>query len=123
GRFGMSIGHKDSDNLLEDNQVRANHQDGIFFRNETVGMAGHRKRLENNLIENNGTKGEAAGIRVRGETKNVVLRNNIIRDTRPGDSRKQSVSIRIEEAAGEVVLEGNQIEAKTRVEDRRKAAN
>src|SRR5437870_9931220 len=71
GRFGISIGHKDSDNLLEDNQVRSNHQDGVYFRNETVGMAGHRNRLENNLIENNGTKGEAAGIRVRGETKNL----------------------------------------------------
>lgn len=121
GRFGISIGHKDSDNLLEDNQVRANHQDGVFFRNETLGMAGHRNRLQNNLIENNGTKGDAAGIRVRGETKDLVFRNNIIRDTRPGDSRKQSVGIRIEEPAGEVVLEGNQIEAKTKVEDRRTA--
>jgi len=85
-------------------------------------MAGHRNRLENNLIENNGTKGEAAGIRVRGETKNLVFRNNIIRDTRSGDSRKQLVGIRIEEPAGEVVLEGNQIDAKTKVEDRRSAA-
>ena len=120
---GISIGHKDSDNLLEDNQVRANHQDGVFFRNETVGMAGHRNRLENNLIENNGLKADAAGIRVRGETKDLVFRNNIIRDTRSSESRKQSVGIRIEEPAGEVVLEGNQIEAKTKVEDRRKAAN
>ena len=123
GRFGISIGHKDSDNLLEDNQVRANHQDGVFFRNETVGMAGHRNRLENNVIENNGLKADAAGIRVRGETKDLVFRNNIIRDTRSSESRKQSVGIRIEEPAGEVVLEGNQIEAKTKVEDRRKAAN
>ncbi len=122
GRYGISIGHKDSDNLVEDNQVRSNHQDGVFFRNETVGMAGHRNRLERNLIENNGVKAEAAGIRVRGETKDLVFRNNIIRDTRPSESRKQSVGIRIEEPAGEVVLEGNKIEAKTDVDDRRKAA-
>ena len=119
GRFGISIGHKDSDNLLQDNQVRANQEDGVFFRNETVGMAGHRNRLENNLIENNGVKGEAAGIRVRGETKDLVFRNNIIRDTRPPEARKQAVGIRIEEQAGAVVLEGNQIEARTQVEDRR----
>jgi hypothetical protein len=119
GRFGISIGHKDSDNLLQDNQVRFNQEDGIFFRNETEGMAGHRNRLENNLIENNGVKGEAAGIRVRGETRDLVFRNNIIRDTRPPEARKQTVGIRIEEPAGKVVLEGNEIEAKTKVEDRR----
>jgi parallel beta-helix repeat protein len=121
GRFGISIGHKDTDNLLRENQVRANSQDGVFFRNETVGMAGHRNRLENNVIENNGAKGEAAGIRVRGETKNLVFKNNIIRDTRSGDARKQSVGIRIEEQAGEVELDGNEIDAKTRIEDRRKS--
>jgi polygalacturonase len=120
GRFGISIGHKDTDNLLRENQVRANHQDGVFFRNESEGMAGHRNRLENNVIENNGAKADAAGIRVRGETKDLVFRNNIIRDTRPADARKQTVGIRIEEPAGEVVLEGNEIEAKTKVEDRRK---
>jgi len=84
-------------------------------------MAGHRNRLENNVIENNGAKGEAAGIRVRGETRNLVFRNNVIRDTRPAESRKQSVGIRIEEPVGEVVLEGNQIEAKTTIDDRRPA--
>ena len=120
GRFGISIGHKDSDNLLRDNQVKSNEQDGVFFRNESEGMAGHRNRLENNLIENNGLKGQAAGIRVRGETKNLVFRNNLIRDTRAPEGRRQSVGIRIEEAAGDVILEGNSIEAPTPVEDRRK---
>jgi polygalacturonase len=121
GRFGISIGHKDTDNLLRENEVRANHQDGVFFRNESEGMAGHRNRLENNLIENNGTKDNAAGIRVRGETKDLVFKNNIIRDTRPPEARTQTVGIRIEEPAGDVVLEGNEIQAKTKVEDKRKA--
>jgi parallel beta-helix repeat protein len=120
GRYGISIGHKDTDNLLRENQVRENHQDGVFFRNESEGMAGHRNRLENNVIENNGTKDTAAGIRIRGETRDLVFRNNIIRDTRPADARKQTVGIHIEEPAGKVVLEGNEIEAKTKVEDKRK---
>jgi len=119
GRFGISIGHKDTDNLLRENEVRANQQDGVFFRNETAGMAGHRNRLEKNLIENNGIKGEAAGIRVRGETKDLLFKDNIIRDTRSPEARKQSVGIRIEEPAGDVKLEGNQIEAKTKIDDRR----
>ncbi len=120
GRFGISIGHKDTDNLLLDNQVRSNRQDGVFFRNETAGMAGHRNRLENNLIENNGIKEDAAGIRVRGETRGLVFRNNVIRDTRAPEARKQAVGIQIEEEAGEVILEGNEIDAKTKVDDRRK---
>jgi len=119
GRFGISIGHKDTDNLLKENQVRLNNQDGVFFRNETVGMAGHRNRLENNLIENNGAKSGAAGIRVRGETKGLVFKNNIIRDTRASDARKQSVGIRIEENAGEISLDGNQIDAATKIDDKR----
>jgi parallel beta-helix repeat protein len=120
GRFGISIGHKDSDNLLENNQIRSNQQDGVYFRNETEGMAGHRNRLEKNLIENNGVKSEAAGIRVRGETRGLVFKNNLIRDTRASEARKQTTGIRIEEPAGEVILEGNEIEAKTRVDDQRK---
>ena len=119
GRFGISIGHKDTDNLLQDNTVRANRQDGVFFRNETAGMAGNRNRLENNRIEDNGEGNEAAGIHVRGETRDLVFRNNVIRDTRPAADRRQSVGIRIEEPAGAVVLDGNQIDAPTPVDDRR----
>ena len=119
GRFGISIGHKDSDNLLRCNIVRSNHQNGIFFRNESLGMAAHRNRIEENIIENNGTGGQAAGIRIRGYTNDLVFRNNTIRDTRPKGSQTQTVGIRIEEQVGKIVLEKNKIEAKTRIDDKR----
>jgi hypothetical protein len=122
GRFGISIGHKDSDNVLRRNTVRANAQDGVFFRNESLGMAAHRNRLEENIIENNGTSDSAAGIRIRGETRDLTFRANVIRDTRTGGAVTQTVGIRIEENVGPIVLEENTIEAKTPVEDRRKAA-
>jgi parallel beta-helix repeat protein len=118
-RFGISIGHKDSDNILSRNVVRSNHQDGVFFRNETLGMAAHRNRLEENVIENNGVGREAAGIRIRGYTNDLVFKNNIIRDTRDADSQKQTVGIRIEEHVGQVTLDGNKITAKTAIDDRR----
>jgi hypothetical protein len=121
GRYGISIGHKDTDNLLRLNQVRGNHEEGIFFRNESEGMAGHRNRVENNLIENNGVKREAAGIRVRGETRELVFKNNVIRDTRPAGERKQTIGIRLDEKVGAVRLEGNKIEAATVLADDRKA--
>jgi hypothetical protein len=49
-------------------------------------------------------------------------RVHIIRETRALEARKQTVDIRIEEQAGEVLLERNEIEAKTKIEDRRKSA-
>lgn len=119
GRFGISIGHKDSDNLIRRNIVRSNSRDGIFFRNETLGMAAHRNRLEENIIENNGSEEQVAGIRIRGQTNNLVFKNNIIHDTREDKLQKQAVGIRIEEQAGKIILEGNKIKAKTKIEDKR----
>src|SRR5205807_3464206 len=119
GRFGISIGHKDTDNMLRNNQVRGNHLDGVYFRDESEGMAGHRNSLENNLIENNGVTQAAAGIRVRGQTRGLVFKDNVIRDTRQTGKRKQGVGIRLEEKVGDVRLEGNKIEAATPLEDKR----
>jgi len=120
GRFGISIGHKDTDNLLRLNKVRSNHEDGICFRNESLGMAGHRNRLEENIIENNGVAKDASGIRVRGGTKDLQFTGNVIRDTRSENDRKQKVGVLIEEEAGTVALDNNLIDANTKVEDRRK---
>jgi hypothetical protein len=82
-------------------------------------MAGHRNRLENNLIEDNGRNQEVAGIRIRGETRDVVLKNNQIRDTRPAESQRQTTGIRLEQRVGCVNLEGNTIEGKIPVKDQR----
>jgi len=121
-RFGISIGHKDSDNLFRRNIVRLNHRDGVFFRNESLGMAAHRNRLEENIIENNGADGQAAGIRIRGQTNDLLFKNNTIVDTRAKGAQTQTVGICIEESVGKVILEGNKIEAETEIDDRRTVA-
>ena len=122
GRYGISIGHKDSDNLLRGNQVRGNHEDGICFRNESLGMAGHRNQLEENVIEDNGLKRDVAGIRIRGETKEVMLKNNTIRDSRPAETRRQAIGIQVEEKAGAPRLEQNSIDAPVPIKNQRKAS-
>jgi parallel beta-helix repeat protein len=119
-RYGISIGHKDTDNVLRNNQVRNNAEEGVYFRDESLALAGHRNRLEDNLIENNGLKQQVAGIRIRGETRDVILKNNRIRDTRPAEARKQSIGIQLDEAAGPTVLDNNTIEAKTPILDQRR---
>ena len=117
GRFGISIGHKDSDNLIRRNQVRLNEEAGVYFRNESAAMAGHRNRLEENVIENNGVAKEAPGIRVRGATKDLQFTGNVIRDTRQGpNANRRSVSHRRRPVAPR-----HSIEAATAVDDRRKA--
>ena len=119
-RFGISIGHKDTDNLLQRNQVRDNFGDGICFRNERQGMAGHRNRIEDNLIENNGRDRQVGGILIQGETQGVILKNNRIRDTRAPDARRQTVGIQLDEKVGVITLEGNTIDAGVPVRDQRK---
>jgi parallel beta-helix repeat protein len=115
GRFGISIGHKDTDNLLQRNRVLENAESGVFFRNESTGMAAHRNHLKENVIENNGQ----AGIRVRGATGGLVFENNVIRDTRTGGKATQAVGVLIEKEAGAVTLLDNEIEAETEIDDRR----
>ncbi len=120
GGHGISIGHKDSDNLLRKNLVRGNALNGINFRNESEPMAGHRNRLEENQIEDNGRKSGGAGIMVGGVTNGTVIRGNRIRDTRPAGTRTQATAIRLGEKAGAVVIEGNAMTADKEIEDQRR---
>ena len=117
GRFGVSIGHKDSDNLIRRNKVRQNHGFGVFFRNETLAMAAHRNRVEENVIEDNGE----AGICIRGQTNDLVFENNVIRDTRTDDKQTQNIGIRMGKQVGKVTLNGNKITAETAIDDQRTA--
>lgn len=120
GRFGISIGHKDTDNLLQKNIVRLNHLNGVFFRDESLGMAGHRNRLIENVIEDNGREAGTAAIRVRGETNDLIMQGNIVRDTRTDAAqRTQTVGLLIEESVGAIELQDNQIDASQPIADQR----
>ena len=120
---GISIGHKDSDNLLRRNTVRENGRNGVYFRDESEGMAGHRNRIEENLVENNGRRQkDSAGIWIDGETSGVVLKGNTIRDTREAKERTQRTAISIGSKTRDVILESNKAEGETVTEDHRPRA-
>jgi hypothetical protein len=121
GEAGISIGHKDSDNLLRANQVLRNGTCGVLFRDEAAGMAPHRNRLVRNVIQDNGRSPGTPGIRVRGEPDGLILEGNAIRDAREGSKKTQTVGVLIEGRVGSVRLEGNEIEAGVPVEDRRES--
>jgi hypothetical protein len=122
GRFGISIGHKDSDNLLRGNEVIRNGSSGVFFRDESEGMSPHRNHLKSNRIEDNGRESGTAGIRISGKPSGLIFEDNVIRDTRAGSQRTQTVGIQVEERVGPVRLGTNQIEASTVIDDRRHGA-
>jgi hypothetical protein len=75
--------------------------------------------LQDNVIEDNGSKGGAAGIRIRGETDGLILENNSIRDTRPMAERTQKIGVLIENQVGTVTLRDNEIEAGRPIDDKR----
>lgn len=88
GRYGISIGHQDTDNLFEQNHVYENTEHGVCFRNETEANGGHRNTFRDNIIENNGTGAKPAyGFFVGGHTDDIVIEKNTIRSTGKGNQQ------------------------------------
>ena len=103
---GISIGHKDTDNIFENNHVYENSNHGVLFRNEDEQNSGHRNSFTDNIIENNGTAGEAAGFFVGGETHDINITNNTIRSTGKGN---QPTAIFVGKKSTKVTSTGNKI--------------
>jgi parallel beta-helix repeat protein len=84
-RCGISIGHKDTDNLFRNNTVIGNGTAGVLFRQEAEAMGAHRNVFENNRILDNGVKstgGSAqAAILIQGHHHDLVFRGNTIGNT------------------------------------------
>jgi hypothetical protein len=106
-RVGVSIGHRDTDNLICDNDITDSSKVGVLFRPERgKAFAGHRNRLERNRIINSGDE-DGIGVDVQGGTESIVLIQNQILETREPLNR---IGVRISEEAGDIQLVENQIE-------------
>lgn len=77
-KMGVSIGHKDTDNVFRDNLIARNGIYGIYFRNETEPMGAHRNLIEKNEILNNGSTDKGYGIYIDGETHDITVTGNTI---------------------------------------------
>jgi parallel beta-helix repeat protein len=106
GDNGISIGHKDTDNVFENNHVYENGSNGVLFRDEDEQNSGHRNTFTDNIIENNGMKGESSGFYIGGETHNIQIINNTIRSTGKGN---QSTAILVGNKSSKITSEGNKI--------------
>ena len=118
--YGVSIGHNDTDNVMRDNEITRSGKIGILFRDESRGhdFWPHRNTLiGNRIIDSGGEDGVA--IDIRGKTRNTVVENNEIRETR-GPARR--IGIQIGAGVGKVTLDGNTISGLSRdVVDSRKS--
>jgi nitrous oxidase accessory protein NosD len=107
GRYGICTGHKDTDVLFEGNHIFNNGSDGIHLRGEREANAPHRNTFVGNIIENNGVDGGGYGFSVNSPAKDLVLRQNTIRNTGQGT---QKAAIYIYKNGSEPKLENNRIE-------------
>ncbi|MFC2076380.1 right-handed parallel beta-helix repeat-containing protein [candidate division KSB1 bacterium] len=107
-RYGISIGHKDTDNVFTGNLVRENDNAGVYFRREDEPQGGHRNKFyQNTIIDNGGGEdGSGCGVLVEGETHDIVLEDNKIGDTGSG---AQKTAVRIADTAWNVTVKNNQI--------------
>jgi hypothetical protein len=116
---GISIGHRDNNNLIRDNDITGSGKVGVLFRPERgKAFAPHRNRVENNRIIDSGPD-DGVAIDVQGETDAIILAQNQIRESRGPMKR---VGIRLGPQAGRVELVDNAIDGlAVPVEDLRKA--
>jgi hypothetical protein len=103
---GISIGHRDTDNLIRGNSIKNSGEVGILFRDEPQAFGPHRNRCERNQIIDSGPE-NGVGIDVRGFTEAVSLAQNEVRETRPPGSR---IGIRIGPNARDITLVDNRLE-------------
>jgi hypothetical protein len=108
-RDGISIGHKDTDNLFVRNVSTGNGAAGLHFRNESEPMGAHRNVFEENRILDNGeqTQGNAprAAVVIRGYHHDLVFRRNVIGNS---SAAGESVGILVSESAKNLTLEDNE---------------
>jgi parallel beta-helix repeat protein len=106
--YGISIGHNDTDNTMRNNEISRSGKVGILFRDESRGADfwPNRNVVEDNRITDSGGP-DGVAIDVRGQTKDVRITRNAIRETRQPMNR---VGIRIDAAARRIELAGNTID-------------
>ena len=108
--YGISIGHRDTDNRIANCTIERNEKVGILFRTESEESPArqfrspHRNTVELCQIRDNGCKAKGVGIDIRGPVRNLAIRDNHIEDSGEG---KQKIGVRIGSEVREITLAGN----------------
>ncbi|MEN6645391.1 MAG: right-handed parallel beta-helix repeat-containing protein [Armatimonadia bacterium] len=107
-KYGISIGHRDTDNLIRHNHIANSGVCGVLFREHPhSGRDPHRNVLEHNVIENSGTKGDCVAIEMLGAAEDVVLRDNQLLDSRKRGKSRRRIGLRVGNNIRNLVYERN----------------
>jgi hypothetical protein len=106
GHYGISIGHKDTDNEFVGNTIAGNGITGVYFRKETVKNSGSRNIFRGNKVLDNGNAREGYGFYVEPYATDLVIDGNQIADTRTAN-RTQRYGIYKAAGAGSVDAKNN----------------
>jgi len=104
----VSIGHRDTDNVVRDNDILESGEVGVLFRTDEreKDFEPDRNRIENNRIVNSGPD-DGVGIDVRGRTDSITLVKNELRETRQPMRR---IGVRLGPQVGTVTLADNHVQ-------------
>lgn len=103
--FGISIGHRDTDNRIADTRFAGNHRVGLLFREPNSEFrGGHRNLVEGCHFVDNGFAEDGVGLDVRGRTHDVEVRDCLFEDSGAG---RQRIGIRVAPEAQRARLAGN----------------
>jgi hypothetical protein len=106
-RFGVSIGHNDTDNMVRKNEVLRSGKTGIYLRQEHgPTFSPSRNQIEANRVIDSGPENGVA-VDIEGVTESVLLKENVLLETRQPASR---VGVRISKEAKQIALAENRID-------------
>ena len=107
-KYGVSIGHRDTDNIIRRCGIERNGEVGILFRSEGGEFrSGHRNRIEDCIVRDNGTAQSGIGIDIQGKIQDITVRNTRLENTA---GKNQKVGIRISPEAERIILQDNTFE-------------
>jgi hypothetical protein len=106
-RFGVSIGHNDTDNLVRNNEILRSGKSGVYLRQEHgPTFAPSRNHIEANRVVDSGAE-KGVAVDIEGVTESVLLKRNILIETRQPASR---IGVRISKDAKRIELAENRID-------------
>ncbi|MBT5874463.1 MAG: right-handed parallel beta-helix repeat-containing protein, partial [Candidatus Latescibacteria bacterium] len=103
--YGITIGHRDTDNQIRNCTIARNARCGILFRDEGEGfLAGHRNTIESCTLRDNGGSESGIAIDMRREPYDVRILTNRFEDS---GNDIQKIGLRIEEGVRRERIENN----------------
>jgi parallel beta-helix repeat protein len=119
--IGISIGHRDTDNIVRGNRIQGSGRCGVLFREHPEPRRDpHRNLFADNLVEDSGGDGDCVAVELLGTAAGVVLSRNRIVDRRGAAGDRHRIGVRIGPRIGDLRLDGNVFEGmETDVVDQR----